>query len=127
MSPAAPPRLLLDEHVLLSLGDALRARDVDAVHVLEAGLGGAPDPALLRWCQEEDRILVTRNYRDFAPLVEMLQRRGESFPGLLFLSPGIPQNEPGSHLRALETWLERRTSGSAQLKGTFQWITATDP
>lgn len=116
------PGPLLDEHIAVSAARELRERDVDAVHVLEEGLGGTPDPRLLRWCQEHGRILVTRNYKDFAPLVEMLSRRGERFPGVLFVSPSIAQHDVGAHLRAVEAWLDRREDHEADVTGTFGWL-----
>lgn len=37
---------------------------------MEVGLSTADDPDILAWAATEDRIVVTRTYQDFAPLVE---------------------------------------------------------
>lgn len=104
----APLRILLDEQVSVAAARALRARGIDTLHVLEAELGGTPDPELIRWCQDADRVLVTRNYKDFAPLVEVLNRRAEAFPGVLLLLPAVPWSDLDAHVRAVERWIERR-------------------
>lgn len=122
MNGPGSPALLLDEHVPVALAHALRDRALDVRHALEEGLGGTPDPALLRWCQARGRVLVTRNYGDFAPLAEMLGRRGEDFPGVLFFSSSVPQADVGAHLRAVEVWLEGLKRGRGRVSGTFGWL-----
>lgn len=111
MKGADVPRLLLDEPVAFPVVEALRDRDVDAVHALEADLGGRSDAALLRWCRERDRILLTRNYKDFVPLVVTLRRRQEDIPGVLFFSSGIPWSDVDAHLRSVRAWLRGRRGG----------------
>lgn len=127
MTDRRAPRLLLDEHVTVSAACALREREADVVHVLEEGLGGTPDPELLRWCQDHGRILVTRNYKDFAPLVEMLNRRGERFPGVLFVSSAIGHADVGAHVRAVQAWLRRREEDEGDVTGTFGWLGREPP
>jgi len=58
-------RYLLDEHIPRALIRALRQRD-SALVIWRIGHPGAPaletpDPALLRWCEEYDFVLVTNN------------------------------------------------------------------
>ncbi len=61
-------RFYLDEDVQLGLAEALRARDIDAVHVYETGRGGGSDEAPLAFATEERRCFVTYNKRDFVIL-----------------------------------------------------------
>lgn len=122
MTGEKAPGFLLDEHVPVAVSAALRERGVDAVHVLEESLGGTSDPELMRWCQDRGRILVTRNYKDFAPLVEMLNRRNEAFPGVLFLSSGIGQADVGAHARVLDAWLRPRDDVGSSVTSTFGWL-----
>lgn len=105
------PRLLLDGSVAFPVVEALRARDVDALHALEEDLAGMSDAALLRWCRENGRILLTRNYTDFAPLLETLSRREDAFRGVLFFSSGIPWSDVDAHLRSVRAWLRGRREG----------------
>lgn len=116
------PGLLLDEHVNLSAYQQLQARGMDVVHVLDVNLAGAPDPQVLQWAIDAGRIVVTRNYQDFAPLVQNLAARGTPFPGVLFLSTSIRQNDVGAHVRAIETWAAAFAAGDTSVTNSFSWL-----
>lgn len=103
----AGPPLLFDVHVHHGACRRLREEGIDAVHAADVGLGGAEDLELLRAAVREDRVVVTRNYRDFAPLVREMAERGSAFPGVLFLSPALPGSDLAGHVRALRRWCER--------------------
>lgn len=47
---------------------ALVARGVDVVHALDTVFVSAPDVVVLEWASRQDRVIVTRNYRDFSNL-----------------------------------------------------------
>lgn len=96
----------------------------DVRHAGEVGLGRASDPELLRAAAAEGRVVITRNYRDFGPLVETLSAREESFPGVLFLSPSIPQSDLAAHVRAIRSWCERAGAGNP-VDGGAGWIDPT--
>ena len=116
-------RFLFDEHVSLAAARELVRRGIDITHVVDIpGLVSAPDPVVLEHAIEEDRILVTRNYRDFAPLVDGLNRLGRSLPGVLFLPTSVPQNDPGAHVRAIENWLRDCPPGSNPVENTYLWL-----
>lgn len=117
-----PPGLLFDEHVNVAACRRLRAEQVDVVHVLEVGLAGRPDPEVLRWAMERGRIVITRNYQDFAPLVQNLASRGVGFPGVLFLSTSIRQGDVGAHVRAIHGWMEAFAAGDTSVTGGFAWL-----
>lgn len=119
---AAVPGLLLDEHVNVGAYQQLLARGVDVAHVLDAGLAGAPDPEVLQWAIGEGRVVVTRNYRDFAPLVQNLAVSGVSFPGVLFLATSIRQNDVGAHVRAIEAWIAASAAGDISVSDSFSWL-----
>lgn len=121
MSPAVPG-LLLDEHVNMGAYQQLLARGMDVAHVLDAGLAGAPDPEVLQWAIAEGRVVVTRNYRDFAPLVQNLAASGVSFPGVLFLATSIRQNDIGAHVRAVEVWAAAFAAGDTSVTDSFSWL-----
>ncbi|HEY9516442.1 MAG TPA: DUF5615 family PIN-like protein [Gemmatimonadaceae bacterium] len=114
---------LFDEHVNRRCLQLLRAADVDVVHVTDVGLSGADDPTVLRWAQREDRIIVTRNYRDFAPLARALASRGESFPGVLFYPTSIRHSNVDGHARALLAWVQLASStGANPVANGFGWL-----
>jgi predicted nuclease of predicted toxin-antitoxin system len=118
----AAPGLLFDEHVNVTACRQLKADGVDVVHALEVGLGSTPDPDILRWAVERDRIVVTRNYQDFAPLVQSLAGRGVPFPGVLFLSTSVRQNDVGAHVRAIRGWIASFEGGDTTVTGSFAWL-----
>lgn len=109
---------LCDEHVPYGVVDAIRELGCDVQHVVQVGLRSISDPDLLRVAQSQDRVLLTRNYRDFAPLVSDWVQRKESFPGVLFFSYSIGPNDIGAHIRALKAWLE----SDADVANTYGWL-----
>ena len=116
-------RFLFDQHVNGAAMHALRTQGVDVVHVAEAGMAQAGDAEILNAAQRENRILITRNYRDFAPLVESLAARKVSFPGVLFLATSIRQSDVGGHVRALTSWIAvAQESGVNPVQSTMGWL-----
>ena len=85
---------------------------MDVVHVAEVGLASAADPDIFRWAIEHRRIVVTRNYRDFAPMVEAYSRRGASFPGVLYYATSVRHSDVGHHVRALLAWIQGADSAA---------------
>jgi predicted nuclease of predicted toxin-antitoxin system len=57
--------LLLDEDVRPLLGEILRQRGYDVVHVLEIDRGGMADTKQLGHAVSEGRAILTHNIRDF--------------------------------------------------------------
>lgn len=87
-------------------------------HAGDVGLARADDLELLRTAAGEDRVVVTRNYRDFARLAEALVERGEAVPGVLFLSPAIPPSDP---VEALRRWSEEAGEHNP-VENTVGWV-----
>lgn len=108
-------RFLLDENVDRRAAAALVQRGLDAVHAVDAGLAGASDVAVFEWAIRHERLLVTRDYRDFSYLAVALVRTRRSFPGILFLSPAVPQGDAGAIARAVDSWAAANPSPHAQV------------
>lgn len=127
-----PLRFLFDEHVSKPACQVLRERGVDVLHVLDVGLGRAPDSDVLAWAAAERRIVVTRNYRDFARLIEAYRAHGWSFPGVLFLLASLSQADTDAHVRPIEAWIAAQAEadpagadvGRSLITDGFGWITA---
>jgi predicted nuclease of predicted toxin-antitoxin system len=115
-------RFLCDEHISVPVYRALDAIGVDIVHILALGLGGIDDPEVLQYARDQRRILLTRNYRDFAPLVEKWAHTGEGFAGVLFVAPSIPQADVSAHVRAMQTWVENAEAGDNRIENTYGWL-----
>lgn len=125
MTPQSRPelRFVFDQHVSGPALRELRKRGVDVVHVAEVGLSAADDPAIFRWAVREGRIVLTRNYCDFAPLVELCARQGEAFPGVLFCSTAIRPDDVGHHVRALSSWIDSAVaSGINPVENSAGWL-----
>lgn len=98
-------RFIFDQHVNARALRRLREEGVDLVHVAEVGLSEGDDPEILAWAARQGRIVVTRNYRDFAPLVQAYADAGRDQPGVLFFSSSVGQADAGHHVRALHQWI----------------------
>lgn len=93
------------------------------MHVTDVGLAGADDPKVLRWAQREHRIVVTRNYQDFAPLTQALASRGESFPGVLFYPSSIRPSDVDGHVKALLAWVRQASISEVNpVANGFGWL-----
>lgn len=78
-----PPAFFLDEDVQVVIGDALRARGFDVVHVYDVGRQRLPDEAQLAFAAEQGRVLVTYNRGDFARLTVAYAEAGRPHAGLV--------------------------------------------
>lgn len=116
-------RFLFDQHVNAPALRRLREAGIDVVHAAEVGLSEADDPDLLAWAAKENRIVVTRNYRDFAPLVEAYAQQGIPFPGVLFYASSVRQSDVGHHVRALLEWVgEAKQAGRNPVQNGLGWL-----
>lgn len=82
-------RVLLDENVAPSLQRAV-ARRVPGHDLVRVGADGAPewgtpDPDLLAWCEENDRILVTLDKATMPRHLAEHLRAGRHCPGVLII------------------------------------------
>jgi hypothetical protein len=116
-------RFLCDENVNRKVVEALRLRGVDAVHVLDLGLMSADDGEIMDAAINEDRILLTRDYTDFGELVVLQIHQGMEFPGVLFISPSIPQGDVGALLEAIISWAHQYESEGRSIRNTAAWLT----
>lgn len=115
-------RFLFDVHVHHGACLELQRRGVDVVHAADVGLDELDDLAVLESAIAEGRILVTRNYRDFAVLVEALSRRGREFPGVLFVPRSIGQIDPAAHVCALEAWIAGYPPGENPVANAYGFL-----
>jgi predicted nuclease of predicted toxin-antitoxin system len=116
-------RFVFDQHVNARALRQLRAHGVDAIHVAEVGLSEADDPEIFAWAVEARRIIVTRNYQDFAPLVSAYGKRGLSFPGVLFFATSVKQADAGHHVRSLLSWIQDAVAmGRNPVENGIGWL-----
>jgi len=108
--------LLLDEDVRLKLGEILRQRGYDVIHVLEVDRGGESDPEQLEYATSQQRAILTHNIRHFIVLNKQYHDEGKEHFGIL-LSEQLPLREL---LRRSLRFLSRRTA--ADVKANALWL-----
>ena len=114
---------VFDQHVNARALKQLRAHGLDVVHVAEVGLSEASDAELFAWSIERRRILVTRNYQDFAPLVAAYSGKDLAFPGVLFIATSVLHADAGHHVRSLLAWAKAAAeAGGNPVANTFGWL-----
>lgn len=63
-------KFLIDEMFGPAVAQELRDIGHEAEHLLEIGLGGAEDRAVLAYAVSRDQVIVTENAVDFVPLLD---------------------------------------------------------
>lgn len=104
-------RLLLDAHIsgprvgrrLQAAGHDVRALDQ------EPALEALADQEVLALAAAEQRILVTHNIRDFAPIMRDWAQTGQSHAGIILIY-GISQHEFDLVVRGIQALLQGRAS-----------------
>ena len=69
----------------------------------------------------DERIVVTRNYADFAILAETFARRSRPLAGILFLPSSLAHNDVAGHVPALLAWIDD-AGAENPVRGTFGWL-----
>ncbi len=80
-------RLLLDANLSpRGIAATLRKADHDVLALAEdAAFEGLPDPQVLEFAASKQRVLITRNSRDFAPLARQWAEAGRSHAGIILI------------------------------------------
>ena len=117
----AAVKLYLDADVTSapSLATMLRQRGFDVVSAVEVGNGDWGDAKQLAYAIEQGRALLTFNIKDFVPLVDLLYKRGQDFPGLI-LSPQIKSAQFSLLLRLVLNLLNR--ADDASMRNTIRFL-----
>jgi predicted nuclease of predicted toxin-antitoxin system len=86
--------LLLDEMLSPAIAQQLREHGADVVAITaEPTMRGMADPDVLELATGQDRLLVTENVKDFAPLSTLWAAQGRTHPGIVFVSSkAFPHN-----------------------------------
>lgn len=87
------------------VGDPLRAKGHDVRGVTdEPELEGLADEPLLELATRDERILVTRNSRDFAPICRLWAEAGREHAGVILVW-SLTTAQHGEIARGIERWL----------------------
>ncbi len=112
-------RLLLDAN-LSPRGIAAKLREAghDVLALAEdATFEGLPDPQVLELAASEQRILITRNSRDFAPLARQWAEAGHSHAGIVLIWT-LDHSQFAEIVMGIERQLQQRPSQE-------QWVDIT--
>lgn len=109
-------RLLSDEDVRPLLGEILRQRGYDAIHVLEVDRTGMNDADQLSYAASAQRAVITHNVRDFILLDQQYHEEKKEHFGIL-LSDQIPLRDL---LRRTLRFLGHRTA--EEIKNNIFWL-----
>jgi predicted nuclease of predicted toxin-antitoxin system len=107
-------RLLLDANLSSKrIGDPLRdsGHEVRAI-ADESELDGLDDESVLELAAEEDRILVTRNSRDFAPICRSWAEAGRDHAGVVLVWT-LSHRQYGEIISGIEHWIEQMPDASS--------------
>ena len=74
---------MLDEDVRPLLGQVLRQRGFDVIHVLDVDRTGLSDEAQLRFAVSENRAILTHNIKDFVRLDRQWRDKKMTHSGVL--------------------------------------------
>jgi len=112
-------KLLLDENLEAAIlrGLLRLSPGLDVVRVVDVGLAGAPDQAVLAWAAEQGRVVVSRDRATMSLEAARRIEAGEPMPGLLLIRRGA---SVGEVLRALELILACAQEG--ELEGVIEYI-----
>jgi hypothetical protein len=85
-------RLLIDHDLDQDILRGLRRRvpDLDAVTAYEVGKSESPDPELLAWAAETERVLVTHDRRTMPAHAARRLAGGDEIAGVVVVSCRIP-------------------------------------
>lgn len=102
-------RLLLDANLSPKrVGAALERRGHDILGLAsDAALGAPDDPDVLELAAREDRILVTRNSRDFAPLLREWAESDRHHAGCILIWT-LGHHEFGQIIKGIDRLLNDR-------------------
>ena len=100
--------LLLDENTSPRIVRSLWEREVNAVHIRDRGLLGAPDHVLWKLAQEEARTIVTINGRDFRKLAQDSQEH----PGILVIPSGGSPDAQLEFIMSAVRWVTSTNSST---------------
>ena len=70
-----------------------RVPALDIVRIQDAGLAGAPDPEILAWAADENRILLTHDRDTMPNFVYDRLIAGEPMPGVFLVSNRMPKGQ----------------------------------
>jgi len=99
------------------IGGPLREQGHDVRGVAdEPDLEGLDDESVLELATRDERILITRNSRDFAPICRIWAEAGRDHAGVILIWT-LSHRQDGEIIRGVERWLDE-IPNAATWRGT---------
>jgi predicted nuclease of predicted toxin-antitoxin system len=107
-------RLLLDANLSSKrVGEPLRLRAHDVRAIAdEPELDGLDDELVLELASQDERILVTRNSRDFAPISRSWAEAGREHAGVILIWT-LTHRQHAEIISGIESWIEQMPDASS--------------
>lgn len=105
--------LYLDEDLSPTIADILRERGLDVTSAHQVGMIQLSDDQQLQYATHVKRALVTRNARDFVPLVNKWIARGQNHQGIILIPASFRGDEYAAIADALEQIARANQGGLA--------------
>ncbi|MFC7114699.1 DUF5615 family PIN-like protein [Natronoarchaeum sp. GCM10025703] len=116
-------QFLLDEHVGRVFERVLRERGYAVLQAKDQFGERTTDESLVRWCENNDTILISNNAKDFEQLHRELDHAGI----FLYYDQELPDTDPEGLARTIESILEQY--GTTEIENQlvdlgewYQWI-----
>ena len=86
--------LVADENFNNDILRGLLRRDpsLDIVRIQDVGLTKAPDPVVLEWAAQENRVLLTHDRNTVTKFAYERVREGKSMPGVIEVDRSVPMS-----------------------------------
>ncbi len=94
-------RYYLDEDLSYKIAVIAQRRGLDIVSAHVWGHSGVDDEHVLVLAAEDDRCVVTQNYRDFVRLSRQFEERGLPQAGVILVPRSVPANDFAAGAAAL--------------------------
>lgn len=114
-------RLLLDENIHEGVITGLQQLGIDAVHARGIGLHGQSDIQILDAAIDGQRIIVTRDIRDFILIARFYHSARKQFPGILLVPSSFHEKDPAPLIRAIQLWILQRDP-AVGIVGGIAWL-----
>jgi predicted nuclease of predicted toxin-antitoxin system len=101
--------LMFDSTIHYETYRTLANRGISCIHAGEEGLADSDAMRLLESAIEDECILVSRNYADFARLADALRRESRAFPGILLVGEELNAWDVEAEADAIEGWVAETT------------------
>jgi predicted nuclease of predicted toxin-antitoxin system len=113
-------RYYLDEDVAVQVAPALRALGLDVLTTRDANQLQAPDDDQLAFAAAAQRVIVTRNVRDFVRLTPLFEAQSKPHAGVLLVTTAFAERDYGGLARAIARYDREHPQGMTAYQADYR-------